>query len=173
MAIENKIRLVVCTTCSSVEEIPDYEGPWQNDTWLNEKLKGHMLPSGEKTHGEVHVVGIDGNIWMTNKNDALAWLSNELTPPGQGLGLGQTLYDAKDNYSADAMRCWRIDHQRTTNCGDYRSDKKRILPDTAAERKAEGITTKRPNIFLCDFCPYQQIINQRRDSEEFKYNYNI
>jgi hypothetical protein len=172
--MSDKLRLLICEHCGSVEEMPDYAGPWQSDTWLNEKLKNHLLPSGEKTHGNAHVARIDASDWMSHRQDIVAKMASEFTMPGQGAGFGQTYYDTKDNFSADAMQCWRVEHNRTTNCGDYKSDKKRLLPDTRAERKELGLDPRtRPNTFLCDFCPYNSIVMQRRASEEFKYNYDV
>jgi hypothetical protein len=80
----------------------------------------------------------------------------------------------KDNFSHDAFTCWRVDHGRTLNCADYMSDKKKIKPDTAALRKSEGIDPKgRPSIYLCQFCPVHQHIQQKKGSEKFGYNYDV
>lgn len=153
--------------------MPDYHGPWQQDEWLNEKLTHHMMPSGEKTHGDVHVASVEQDKWINHREDIMTKMASEFTLPGKGAGLGQTFYDTKNNYSHDAMQCWRVAHNRTTNCGDYMTDKMRILPDTKADRKAEGIDFKhRPGFFLCELCPYHQIVQQRKGSDEFKYNYS-
>lgn len=168
-----KIRLLICEHDGAVEELPDYEGPWQNDTWLNEKLTHHMLPSGEKTHGNVHVARIDQSDWISHRDDIVNKMAAEFTIPGKGAGLGQTFYDVKDNYSHDALKCWVQGHNRTTDCGDYMSSKMKVLPDTRAERKAAGVDYKnRPGFFLCELCPYHQILQQREGSHEFGYNYS-
>lgn len=173
-AVTEKIRLLICEYCGSVEEMPEHEGPWQQDTWLNEKLKAHLLPSGEKTHGNVHVARIDSGAWLNHKPDIMAKMASEFTMPGKGAGLGQSYYDTKDNFSADAMQCWRVEHNRTVNCEDYRSDKKRLLPDTKADRRELGLDPKlRPNTFLCDFCPYNSIVMQRQRKDKYKYDYSV
>jgi len=169
--MDNKVRLLICTGCGAIEEMPSYEGPWQHDTWLNEKLKNHMLPSGEKTHGDVHIGHAEQNKWINHRESIVAQAANEFTMPGQGAGLGQSFYDTKSNFSVDAHRCWK-DHGRTSNCDDYRSDKKRLLPDTRQERRELGIDPKhRPNIFLCDFCPYNSVVMQRQRRDKFDYDY--
>jgi hypothetical protein len=171
--VKNPIRLLICTTCNSVEEMPDYEGHWREDTWQNELLARHMLPSGEKTHGDIHVARIEQEDWLSHKEDILAKMSSEFVAPGKGAGFGQSFYDTKDNFSVDAMKCWRVDHGRRLNCEDYMSDKKKLLPDTKADRKAEGIDYKhRPSIYLCQFCPVHQYVQQQKASESFGYNYN-
>jgi hypothetical protein len=169
--VENKLRLLICEHCGSVEEMPMYEGPWQQDTWLNEKLKAHLLPSGEKTHGNVHVGIVESDKWMMHRDSIIAQMATEFTVPGKGAGLGISYYDTKSNFQADAFACWK-EHNRTTNCDDYRSDKKRLFPDTRADRKELGLDPKsRPNTFLCDFCPYNSIVMQRQRKDKFGYDY--
>jgi hypothetical protein len=171
MTDTDKIRLLICTGCGAIEEMPDYEGPWQQDTWLNAKLKGHMLESGERTHGEVHIGKVSQNDWINYGDSIIAQAANEFTAPGKGAGLGQTFYDTKSNFSADAFACWK-QHNRTTNCEDYRSDSKKLLPDTRAERRELGLDPKsRPNTYLCDFCPYNSIVMQRQRKAKGDYDY--
>jgi hypothetical protein len=153
--------------------MPDYQGPWQNDTWFNEKVKSHLLPSREKTHGDVHIARVEQSDWLSHRSDIAGKMASEFTMPGKGAGLGQTFYDTKDNLSHDAMTCWRVEHGRTLNCQDYMSDKKKIKPDTRAERKAEGMdASARPSIYLCQFCPVHAHVLQKKKSEVFGYNYN-
>ena len=170
--MSDKIRLLICEHCGSVQEMPDYEGPWQQDTWFNEMVKEHMLPSGEKTHGLVHVGRVESSAWLAHRDDIVSRAASEFTLPGKGAGLGQTFYDTKSTFMADAFTCWKVEHNRTLNCQDYKSDKKRLMPDTRAERKAEGMDpNQRPNTFLCDFCPYHQVVLQRQRKDKFGYDY--
>ena len=168
----DKIRLLICEHCGTVEEMPMYEGPWQHDEWLNSMLKRHLLPSGESTHGPVHVGFIENDKWMSHRESIVAEVAKEFTLPGQGAGLGQTYYDTKSNFLADAFKCWKVDHNRTLNCEDYRSDKKRLYPDTKGDRKDLGLDPgSRPNTFLCDFCPYNSVVMQRQRKDKFGYDY--
>jgi len=171
--MKNPIRLLICSTCHSVEELPPYSGDPRGDTWLRNKEANHLLPSGEKMHGDVRVGRIEQSDWLSHKDEILNKVAAELTLPGEGTGFGQQFYDTKDNFSLDAMKCWRVDHGRTMDCDDYRSSKKKLLPDTRAERKAEGLDYKhRPNTFLCDFCPYHSVVLQRQNRDKFSYDYS-
>lgn len=171
--MDNAIRLLVCEHCGSVEEMPAYSGDPRGDTWLREKEKAHLLPSGTGLHGKTHVARIEQAAWISHRDSIVKQMIAEFaTSPGEGDGLGQRFYDTKDNYSLDAMKCWRVDHQRTTNCGDYMSSKMEVKPDTRAERKAEGLNVKdRPSIHICSFCPYHQIVQQRKNKDKFGYDY--
>lgn len=154
--------------------MPAFEGNPADDYWLKRKEQDHMLPSGTALHGQTHIGNIEQQEWINHRQEIIEKLATEFTLPGKGAGLGQTYYDTKDNYSQDAMKCWRVAHNRTTDCGDYMTPKMKVLPDTRAERKDAGMDYKhRPGFFLCELCPYNQIVAQRKGSEEYKYNYSI
>jgi hypothetical protein len=172
--MKQPVRLLICSTCRSVEELPPYSGDPRGDTWLRMKEAEHLTPSGEKLHGDVRVGRIEQADWIAHKDEILNKLASEFTTPGEGAGFGQAFYDTKDNFSVDAMKCWRVEHGRRLNCEDYMSEKKRLQPDTRAERKAEGMDSRhRPSIYLCQFCPVHQHIQQKKASEEFGYNYDV
>lgn len=146
---------MICNHCGTVKEMPDYEGPWNYDQWLTELIREHQGPNHPPTTQTVHIARIEESKWRdpAAREGVLAKLPEEVGMPGSGAGLGQSYYDAKSNFSADAFRCWATEHNRTTNCGDYKSDSKRLYPDTKGERRDLGLDPKsRPNTFLCDFC---------------------
>jgi hypothetical protein len=169
-----KIRLLICTHCGSVQEMPDYDGPWNYDTWLLRLIEDHKGPNHPPTNTVTHIGRVDESDWRdpVKREGVLGKLPEEVGMPGSGEGLGQTYYDTKSNFSSDAFRCWATEHNRTTNCGDYRSDKKRLLPDTRSDRRDAGMDPdRRPNTFLCDFCPYQSIVSQRQRKDKYGYDY--
>jgi hypothetical protein len=90
---------------------------------------------------------------------------------GKDTGLGSGLYNLRDTFKDDAIKCWR-QHNRTTNCGDYKSDSKRLVPDTRGDRRELGLETKasrRPGTYLCVFCPYHSVVMQRARKEQGFY----
>lgn len=90
--------------------------------------------------------------------------------PGEGSGLGDSFYDLKANFADDALVCWQA-HNRTEDCADWRSDAKRLYPDTRADRKDAGLSVKaRPNTWLCDFCPVTSIYAQKRNAKRGDYD---
>lgn len=153
------VRLLFCHTCRTVEEVPDYQGPAEYDYYLKHRTDPHQFESG-KPHR-----GLLGRVENEPKyiEAAIAEMENTVAP-GSGDGLGQQLYDLKDNYKIEAMGCWKA-HSRTTDCADYRSDAKRLWFDNKADRKAEGLSVKRddrPSIWLCDHCPVHSLVQQRQ-----------
>ena len=153
------VRLLFCHTCQSVDEIPDFDGPAQYDHLLEFRTRQHAFADGRPHRG---ILGR-----AENKRSAISAAIDQMANmvvPGSGTGLGQQMYDLRDNYRAEAMQCWKA-HNRTSDCDEYRSDPKRLWIDTRAERKAEGLTTnrdERPNVWLCDHCPVHSVVQQRQ-----------
>lgn len=160
----SKIRLLICDTCQSIEELPVYEGknPAQDDT-LNYRVAPHRFPDGNEHFGGLAIIDEDqwSNPYM--RQGVIEKLKNERGAPGQGKGLGDEFYDVKNTFHEDALICWG-QHNRTEDCADWRSDKKRLYPDTRGDRKELGLSAKsRPNTWLCDFCPVTSVYAQRRN----------
>lgn len=169
-----KIRVLICKTCQSVDELPWYEGPIEGDVWLNQVVNNHP----KFGDGRPHIAGGLFNIdvqqhWNTadKRKNTLTELHKQLEIPGEGAGFGSEFYDLKSTYVEDAFACWKS-FNRTTNPGhcDYRKENKKLLPDTAAARKELGKDPKeRPNTYLCDFCPLQSIVDQKKRSKAGLY----
>lgn len=164
------VRLLICHDCSSVDEIPDFDGPAEYDYLLENRVAQHTFPDGS---GHVGIMGRAKLADWENpstREGILKQMIQQFGKPGTGVGLGVEFYNVKQNYKDEAFTCWR-QHNRTVDCGDWRSDAKRILPDTRAERKSAGLDTKsRPNIWLCDFCPYNTIVQQKSNEKKGLYN---
>lgn len=156
---EEQVRLLGCQQCRTIEEIPDYDGPPEYDHLLNNLVKRH------ETNGAKHIGAlfkVPAKQWKdTNvQRDVSKQIAEKLS--GGETGLGSAYYDLKNTFQADAMSCWTKEHNRNPACSDYRSDRKRLTPDTAADRKAAGLPEYRSNkdAYLCDFCPVQMLVEQ-------------
>lgn len=163
------VRLLVCHDCRSVDKVPDYDGPPEYDHYLEYRVQQH------RTNGHPHK-GI--LVKAEDKPDIINATVDEIEEavrkqqPGAGEGLGEKLYDLRQDFGAEALKCWR-EHSRTRNCDDYRSDKKRLWLDTKAERKEEGMSLAlrdRPNIWLCDHCPVHSLVEQRQRKAKGLYD---
>jgi uncharacterized protein YlaI len=182
MAKPEKIRLWICHECKSVDAIPwcgedpNCEHPMCVDA-LEYRVAPHRLASDSRRfHGQVNLADIEKSLWdkYSTREDVLVKLQ-QIVDPGAGSGLGQPLYTIAQNFDADASACWR-QHNRTHNCQDFKSQSKRLVPDTKAERKDLGLETRgrhRPTqTYLCDWCPVKSIMMQRQNSETYGYNYD-
>ena len=169
-----KIRLLVCNICQTVTPLPYFDGPNEYDQTGQARAQDHKFGDG-RFHP--FIVGtVSEKSWDNPRirPEILAKLSEELTP-GEGEGFGQEFYDVKNTFSEDAMKCWRIDHNRTTDCQDYKTEPKRLIPNTQADRRAEGLPSRArdipTNMFLCDFCPYKSVVQTKwveKNDKRFK-----
>lgn len=160
-----KIRLLICNTCQSIEELPLFEGRPERDDTLNYRVAPHRFPDGNEHFGGLAT--IDLNTWNSPARSEIITKLRETYAPGEAAGMGGEYYDVKSTFQEDALTCWQ-QHSRTENCADWRSDKKRLDPDTKYERKDLGLAPvhkTKPKTWLCDFCPVTSIYSQRRNKK--------
>jgi hypothetical protein len=171
------VRLLVCHTCKSITPIPDHAGRGDDDMLVNRVMEHQFDPEhlGRdemrlRPH-EMLLCRAPEAIWNTHRKELIAEIHKHTVGAGEAEGLGVELYDVKSNFMEDAMKCWRFDHGRTSNCDDYMSEKKMLLPDSKAERKELGLDpADRPKQFLCQYCPYESLVQQRKNRKRGMYN---
>jgi hypothetical protein len=153
MATEH-IRLLLCKTCGTMEELPDYEGDPRGDFILEALVKKHPNHLADPN---VPLVRIEKKHWDT-PSTRKAIIAQIRDKTGH-TGFDMTYYDAKNTFQEDAHECFNK-HLRNPACGDYKTDSKRLTPSTTAERKAAGLPKYRSahDRFLCDFCPVQSLV---------------
>jgi hypothetical protein len=157
-----RLRLFICHTCESVQPIPWYEGPQDRDDTLNFRVAEHEGHLG-------NLADIEESTWnnLPKRPEILKEIAGIVTRPGAASGLGASYYDLKSTFDDDAMTCWKR-HNRTTDCGDYKTDRMLLRAPTKGERKELGMDVKeRPTTHLCDFCPMKSIKMQRSRDGKF------
>jgi hypothetical protein len=165
---EEQIRLLVCRTCKTVEELPDYDGDPADDWFLNEFVGKHQRP-------EPHIgllLRFPFKYWIVPT--IRAEILTQIQDGSQGLDVfGTQFYDTKMNFSMDAMTCYGQHNRPKGQCPDYKSDKKLLKPGTDKERKDAklgkyGQTGKK--VYLCDFCPVKSYNMQKHNLQSGLYN---
>lgn len=163
--MSENIRALQCVTCHSIEVLPVYFGPPENDELLSYVVEKHKFPDGSAHFGNlIHHINVDladgtgerpatMDDWNNEKFRELITkdIQEKATKPGSGTGLGQEYYDTKDTFREDANACWKARLQ-PDRCNDYGSESKRLVPKTAADRKELGLGKPRSNRTLCEFC---------------------
>ncbi|MGW0061418.1 hypothetical protein ACWDTT_16010 [Streptosporangium sandarakinum] len=165
---EPELRLIVCRTCKTVDELPDFHGPVIDDVLLDIVASRHEY-GPNAPHEGLMPFRVPEKHW---KNSAHKAEILERIKERVGMGLGDDFYNVKNQFQEDAQTCWKA-RNRTKNCDDWRSEKKRLVPDTAAERKAAGLGKPTSNRFLCDFCPVQSVKMQRMRAARGDYHYTL
>jgi hypothetical protein len=150
------IRLLRCDDCYTVEPLPDYDGPPEHDALLSALIaRSHTEPSGTTHRGKL--LRIDKRHWDSPsvREAVIARIREE----SGHTGLDPDFYASRDTFAEDALLCFQ-EHHRNPACNDYKSDHKRLTPDTQAERKELGMGEYRSklNRYLCEFCPVHSLV---------------
>jgi len=165
---EPQIRLLVCRDCKTIEELPDYDGDPADDLLLNISVERHQRPVAHT--GLLFKFPL--KYWAVPK--IREEIVKQIRGGSEGLDVfGTKFYDTKMTFHEDAMTCWGQHNRPKEQCPDYKSDKKQLKPDTAAERKDAGLDkpgTKGPKIYLCDFCPVKMYNQKKAFTEKGLYN---
>ena len=150
-------RLLICNTCRTIEEMPDYEGPDDRDDVLIYLASKHRFPDGNEHFGRMGKV--ETKHWESESKRKQ--IIQQIRDSAGHTGLDQEFYDTKNNLQADAMTCWTRDHNRVKACPDYKSESKLLKPDTKDDRRRLGIKEEfRSTTYLCDFCPVKSMVQQ-------------
>lgn len=159
---EPYIRLMVCRTCKTIDELPPYQGPPEGDV---------LLQLTVDRHGSEHIgllVNVSALHW--NSKTMRAAIIEQIQQGSTGLDVfGTQFYETKMQFAEDALSCWASHNRPKGQCPDFRSEKKRLLPKTAQDRKDAGLespsASNATRVYVCDFCPVR-IYNERKAREE-------
>jgi hypothetical protein len=162
---EPHFRLLVCRTCSLIEELPG----------ANEDPGDVLLTIAAERHGENHygvLWNVPKGIWMAPKMKEAVM---EQIHEGIGKGLdsfGTKFYETKSQFSEDAMSCFSLHNRPKGQCPDYKSEKKRLTPKTEQARRDAGlpIEASGPKVYLCDFCPVKSFNMIKNNEANGEYN---
>ena len=148
------IRLLLCHVCKTMDEIPDYEGNPDNDDTLSTIVHRHAMKHPDRMNS--------GQLLKVNQKDwdspsTRAAIEKAISESAGHTGFDTSYYETKAVFQEEAMTCWKK-HNRTTNCGDYKSKGKLLQPGTNAERKSEGLARYQSNTYLCQMCPMESLV---------------
>lgn len=165
MTDPEQIRLLICRDCKTIEPLPDFNGEVERDFMLDYLVKPH------RTNGLEHI-GMLARVEESDWSDPLkqAEITKQLIAKfGGETGLGSDFYNARDTFREDAMSCFK-QHLRNPDCGDYKSDAKRLTPNTAEARREAGMSAYRSNDdrYLCEFCPVHSMVQTKAHDDAAK-----
>ena len=155
-----EIRVLYCLVCDTMEELPLFDGPPENDHLLEILVQRHIFPSGDPHKG--HLFRMPQLQW---ENIEVRKKIIEQIKGGGSKGIDEfdaKFYDTKNTFKEDAMACYNKHLRPTEGCDDFNTPSKRLLPDTKAERKDAGLPDPAkapgPKNYLCQFCPVSSVI---------------
>jgi hypothetical protein len=174
------MRLLICHTCKTIEEVPDYDGPLEyadvpapDGTLMKAQVPpvgaDHLLEHISEPHRrQEHIgqlVGVDEENWRDTQTrvEILKQIKDQLA--GGSTGLHPEAYALKDTFKEDALKCYSKHGRPKDGCVDWH-DRSKVLGNsllTDEERTAarkRGLTSRKKR-FLCDFCPVASQVQQK------------
>lgn len=155
--MSDKIRLLICHVCKTIEPLGWYEGDPELDIELNLFVDKHKFPDGNLHVGSL--ADVERKHW--DSPNVQRQIITQIQDSAGHTGLDQSFYNTKLTFQEDALSCFAA-HNRNPACSDYHSDSKELKPDTSVERQAIGApkyhSIKR--IYLCDYCPVHVLVQQ-------------
>lgn len=154
-----QLRLIRCTDCRTIDELPDYEGDPAHDVLLSELLLNKHVYGSGTTH-EVALIKVPAKMWRDTKMQPriVAQLSQ-----GASEGLAEVdrdFYSTKNTYQEDALKCFNAHHRpKGADCIDYRGHDKRIGNPTKEGWRGGA------KVFICSFCPIQAKVDAAKRGE--------
>ena len=153
--------------------MPDYDGPADRDQVLAALVSRHQS-AGIPHTGQLF--NVDEDKWnnATIRDDITKRIVEQLDPDST-TGFGSSTYALMHTLRDDAMACWKA-HRRVPDCPDYKSDSKRLVPGTAAERKELGLDPtydsqdRSLTRYLCEHCPVHSLVQQAKRKQAGLYN---
>lgn len=162
-----KLRLLYCYQCKTIEELPDFEGNPDDDVLLQVLIDKHES-AGIPHNGFLSKIGVKTYKRPEVRKQVIEYVRNRV---GGGLAdIDPEYYFTKATFADDAMKCYSLHLRPTAGCPDYASDKKKLVPKTQSERKELGLSAATSSIYLCDFCPVKShvVTQQRKQSGMYK-----
>jgi len=162
------IRLLRCDDCLTVEPLPDYEGPPEQDEVLAHLIETrHTERSGLTHKGLTYLV--EKRFW--DSPCAREAIVARIREASGHTGLDPEFYTTRDTFTEDALACWAA-HHRNPACNEYKSDRKKLTPATQQERKELGMGKFRSSLsrYLCEFCPVHSLVVEAARRKAGLYN---
>lgn len=156
-ADDKYIRALFCFDCRIVDELPPYDGPAEYDYLLMDIIERKHTTDGGTPHvGTLARIPVLYWIVPNVKKEIISQVFDKGT--GKGLSaFDADFYDTRNQFYDDAMSCYQLHRRPAEGCPDYKSEKKRVMPKTAQDRKDAGLKAidpgTAPQVFICDFCP--------------------
>lgn len=161
-----QIRIFYCWNCKTIDELPDFQGRPEDDTLLAILVERHQ--SAGVPHGCTPFrIGV--KLWAVERirNQIIKQIRSQTNG---GLDeLDPTYYATRSMFYEDAMKCYAQHNRPQEGCADYKNERKRLVPNTAAERKEAGLVSPADSnatkVYLCDFCPVKShVMTKQREA---------
>jgi hypothetical protein len=150
------MRILICLTCKSLEELPDFDGPAEYDVLLEGLIDRHKFDNADRTPHLGNLIAIDKKDWEDKKKREEILVQIKTALAGGTTGFDPEFYASKNTYQADAMACFNSHKRPAAGCIDWHNDDKRIGNPTKVGWQIG------PKIYQCDFCPVRAWVDKKK-----------
>lgn len=171
-------RIILCRTCQTIDVIPLWEGRPEDEA--HDPILEYVVHQHNQKHGEGNadaaMMTVEDKYWddPRTRSDILKRME------GKFVGFEPSLYDIRDTFAEDALRCYSHHHRPTAGCIDYHEPNKLLdaklwhsveddKVDKSDHKKYDNLLPKRP-VWLCDWCPVQSWVDTRINTQAHLYD---
>lgn len=174
----DEVRLLLCRRCETVEELPDYAGPADEDFLLQHVVARHQrcTPGGAQVGGQDPTEALQGDRALARverkhwnapetRQQILAQLGVAAT------GFEQKFYDVRNTFQEDALKCYAKHMRPKDGCIDYKEQAYEVgnallTEDERKARTQSGLLLRhdkqtQKKVYLCDFCPVKSKVQEK------------
>ena len=150
-----QIRLLRCTHCKTLEELPDFRGRVEDDVYLEDLVMRHQRAHPFHDTPDAYLLRVNADMWSNPKykKQIHKQIWGDLDPTK---GFVPEYYASRDTFKEDAIKC-HIKHNRQIPCIDWHNEGKRIGNPTK-----QGWKEGRVKVYLCDFCPVAIVVEAKK-----------
>ncbi len=161
------MRLLLCHDCTTLEEVPDFDGPPERDVLLDNLLERHRFDGGREPH-RGQLLKVDAKDWADKrKREAII---EEVWNKAGYTGMEPEFYATQNTFQEDAAKCFNAHRRPQGGCIDYCIPSKR-LGNSTLTREEQKISKEagfkpRGAVYLCNFCVVEANYVQKKKWEK-------
>jgi hypothetical protein len=154
-------RLLQDITARQVYELPDFDGPVEQDFMLKDLLDSPACKFPDGTPHRGNLLKIPTDVWDKNRERVL----KEIWRDFPDMGDDDILRAWRNTFLEDAMECFNKHHRPDMGCPDYCDSSKRI----GSPSKHPFLANQKP-VYLCYFCPVHTWVTEQNRYAAGQYN---
>lgn len=137
---EPMLRLLLCMTCKSIEELPDYQGDAEHDVTLAHLVGRHRF-ADDREHEGGALLRVEQRHWSAKTTREA--IVRQIRQGSMGLNeIDADYYATTDTFKEDALRCFSAHRRPEDGCIDWETPERRIGTEKSNQR-----------VYLCHWCP--------------------
>ena len=143
---EPHIRLLLCRVCKEINELPDYQGTYEDDFLLHELVNAHRSRGSHDGEEIANLFRVPTKSWEDpNARAAIHGQMQKRVP-----GYESEWYATRNYYGEQAIKCFRQHGEPQSGCLDYCDHSKRL-----GNPNRESFANPEAAVYICHFCPVQ------------------